>query len=174
MRPTLARRCRARSRRPWVVGEHQVRSARRRDSSQSSRRPEPRSCGRRRGSGSPWTTMSAVGQPRPRCSTSSNAFRRHRAEVDLVPVARAGGRSRSPARGAAAEPESTDATRGACRPRDASRPPSRWSALQVVDTTTPPANSGRPVVGIGTGHLHGRGAGGAQPPTRSASLLAPR
>ncbi len=71
--------------------------------------------------------------------------------------------------GAAATPPSTDAAGGACRPRDASRPPSR--AVHPRCRSSPPhrrRTAGRPSSGSAPARsdLHGRGVGGAQSPTR--------
>ena len=71
--------------------------------------------------------------------------------------------------GAAASPASTDAAGGACRPRDASRPPSR--AVRPPRMSSPPdrpRTAGRPSSGSAPARsdLHGRGVGGALSPTR--------
>jgi hypothetical protein len=79
---------------------------------------------------------------------------------------RAGGRSTIANLGAAASPASTDAAGGACRPRDASRPPSR--AVRPPRMSSPPdrpRTAGRPSSGSARARsdLHGRGVGGRRP-----------
>ena len=91
---------------------------------------------------------------------------------------RAGGRSTIANPGAAASPASTDAAGGACRPRDASRPPSR--AVRLPRKSSPPdrrRTAVRPSSGSAPARsdLHGRGvARSSVSHARSASLLAPR
>ena len=88
MRPTLARRCRARRRRDrrrCGAAPGRGRGRRRAPRPSRSARPDPRSCGCCAGWGRRGRRSLTSDEPRPRCSASSNALRRHRAEVDLRP-----------------------------------------------------------------------------------------
>jgi hypothetical protein len=103
----------------------------------------------------------------PRLSASSNALTRHRAEIDprrglgMQEIGR-----RSPAW--APRPASSDAAARACRPRDASRPPSQ--AVRPPRRSAPPdrrRTGGRASSGSvpARSDLHGRGVGRARSPT---------
>jgi hypothetical protein len=109
-------------------------------------------------------------EPRPRCSASSNALRRHRAEVDPRPglgAQEVGRRSPTWALRPALRQPMQPAERG--RPRDASRHPSR--AVRPPRMSSPPdrpRTAGRPSSGSAPvrSDLRGRGVGGARSPTR--------
>ena len=173
LRPTLARRCRARLRRDRRrCGAAPGRGRRRRHATRPNRsaRPDSRSCERCQGWGRRGRRMSDVREAAPTLpgieQRPQAASRQGRSSSRSR---RAGGRSTIASLGAAANPGSTDAADGACRPHDTSRPPSR--AARPPRRSSPPdgrRTACRPSSGSAPARSdpHGRGVGGARSPTR--------